>query len=82
MNANTNTKFEAGNIYEMNFIGDSQLKPKYICVKRTKATATLSCLTTKENITRRIKIDHNNNEYILDGSYSMSPSIRSNKVVG
>lgn len=82
METTTNYKFETGNIYEMNFIGDSQLKPQYICIKRTKSTVTFSCVKSDETFTRRIKIDRHNNEYILDGSYSMAPSIRSSRVVG
>ena len=27
------TKFEAGNVYEMRFIGDSDLRPEFICTK-------------------------------------------------
>ena len=76
------TKFEAGNIYEMRFIGDSELKPHYICVKRTAKTVTFEKFKShNESITRRIKT-YNNNEYVLEGNYSMAPSINSSNIVG
>ncbi len=79
---NTITKFEEGNIYQMGFIGDSELKPQYICVKRTAKTVTLERFKNpSDSITRRIKT-YNNVEYIVDGSYSMAPSIYSDKIVG
>lgn len=75
------TKFEIGNIYQMNFIGDSNLKPQYICVKRTSKTVTFEIFKGKEKLTRRIK-EYNGVEYVLEGSYSMAPSIYADKVVG
>ena len=75
-------QFEAGNIYQMRFIGDSELKPQFICVKRTAKTITFSKIgSKKENINRRVKV-YNGVEYILDGSYSMAPSIKADKIVG
>ena len=74
-------KFEVGNIYSMSFIGDSELKPQFICVKRTAKTVTFERFQQTESISRRIKV-HNNVEYILDGSYSMAPSIHADRVVG
>ena len=81
LNLDIMTQFEAGNIYEMSFIGDSELKPQWICIKRTAKTVTFERFQKKESITRRIK-SYNNCEYILDGSYSMAPSINAGKVVG
>jgi hypothetical protein len=78
---NSTTKFEVGNIYEMRFIGDSDLKPKFICVKRTAKTATFERYQAKETLTRRIK-NYNGNEYVLEGSYSMAPSINSKNICG
>lgn len=76
-------KFEEGNIYEMSFIGDSDLRPQWICIKRTAKTVTLERFQKTESITRRIKTSfYDGVEYILEGSYSMSPSIYANKVVG
>ena len=75
------TKFETGNIYEMRFITDSDLKPKFICVKRTNKTATFERLNCKESITRRIKI-WEGVEYVVDGNYSMAPSIKASRIVG
>lgn len=74
--------FEVGNIYQMDFIGDSQLKPHFICVKRTAKTATFERFkSNKDSITRKIQV-FNNSEYIREGSYSMAPAIYANKVVG
>jgi len=75
------TKFEAGNVYEMRFIGDSELKPQFICTKRTAKTVTFEKFCSNEKpMSRRIKT-YNNVEYILDGSYSMAPSISADKIV-
>jgi hypothetical protein len=74
-------KFEEGNIYQMRFIGDSNLKPEFICVSRTAKTATFERYQKTERLTRRIKI-WGGVEYILEGSYSMAPSIQADKVVG
>ena len=76
------TKFEEGAIYQMSFIGDSDLKPEYICIKRTAKTATFERFKKPGNpMTRRIKV-YDNSEYVLKGSYSMAPSINSRRVVG
>lgn len=78
----TTVKFEEGNIYQMRFIGDSELKPQFICVKRTAKTITFSKIgSKKENMNRRVKV-YNNVEYVLEGSYSMAPSIKADKIVG
>ncbi len=78
----TTVKFEEGNIYQMRFIGDSELKPQFICVKRTAKTITFSKIgSNKENMNRRVKV-YNNVEYVLEGSYSMAPSIKADKIVG
>jgi len=80
-------KFEEGNIYGMNFIGDSELKIKWICIKITAKTASFKKTTNSLNlcedeiITRKIKT-YNNIDYIVDGSYSMAPAIYANNVVG
>ena len=74
-------KFETGNVYEMSFIGDSNLRPQYICVKRTEKSVTFEKFpTASEVITRKIKV-WDNTEYILDGSYSMAPSIKASRIV-
>ena len=74
-------KFEKGSIYSMNFIGDSNLKPEFICIKRTAKTATFEKFKGTERLMRKIKV-YDNVEYILQGNYSMAPSIRANKMVG
>jgi hypothetical protein len=76
------TTFEAGNIYEMRFIGDSDLRVKYICVKRTAKNATFERFQNPgDGITRRIKV-WDGSEYVLDGSYSMAPSIKATNLIG
>lgn len=67
-------RFEVSTVYEMRFIGDSDLRPEWICVKRTAKTVTFERFKGIESITRRIK-EYGNSEYILKGSYSMAPSI-------
>lgn len=76
-------KFEEWNIYQMRYIGDSELKPKYICVGRSEKMASFQSFQNPNSkvIKRRIKI-HNGVEYIVNGSYSMAPSIHADKVVG
>ena len=59
---------EAADI-EMRFIGDSELKPKFICTKRTAKTVTFEKFCSNEKpMSRRIKT-YNNVEYILDGQF-------------
>ena len=74
-------RFEVGNIYEMRFIGDSDLKVAFICTKRTPKTVRLEAVKSKEILNRKIK-NSEIEEYILEGSYSMAPSIRAGKVIG
>lgn len=75
-------KFEEGNIYEMRFIGDADLKPHYICVKRTAKTATFERFKNpQDSIKRKINF-HNGVEYIKEGGYSMAPTIYADKIVG
>lgn len=77
------TKFEVGNVYEMRFIGDSNLSVRYICVKRTEKTATFEEFKHSKPtaITRKIKFNHEGNELIYDGNYSFAPCINSKRVV-
>ena len=74
------TKFEVGNVYEMRFIGDNDLRPQFICVKRTAKTATFERFKGTESLTRRVK-EYGGEEYVLEGSYSMAPSIHAKRVV-
>ena len=76
------TTFETGNIYQMRFVTDSQLRPEFICMDRTPKTATFYAIKGNDVIKRKIRIDSEGFEYIVDGSYSMAPSINSKKVVG
>jgi hypothetical protein len=76
------TQFETGNIYEMSFIGDSDLRPKFICVKRTEKSVTFERFQKpSDKITRRIKV-YDNCEFIVDGNYSMAPVINASRLVG
>lgn len=75
--------FQVGSIYEMLFIGDSELKPQFICTARTEKFATFESIKDQSEVfKRKIKIDNENNEYILSGNYSMAPSINSKRAVG
>lgn len=73
-------KFEVGNVYEMRFIGDSDLRPQFICVNRTAKTATFERFKGTETLTRRIK-EYEGVEYVLEGAYSMAPRIKASNVV-
>jgi hypothetical protein len=76
------TKFEAGNIYEMRFITDSDLAVKYICVKRTEKTVTFErFMNSSDTISKKVKV-YNNEEYVVTGNYSMAPSIKASRIVG
>ncbi len=70
---NNITKFELGKTYNMRFIGDSELRPEFVCVKLTAKTATFQ--GKNEKISKRIKV-YDGVEYVLAGSYSMAPSIK------
>ena len=76
-------KFEKHNIYEMRFIGDSDLKVSMICIKRTNKTASFQEFqkSNSETITRKIKV-YNGDEYVVTESYSMAPSINSRNLIG
>jgi hypothetical protein len=78
----TSKTFQIGNIYEMRFIGDSDLKISFKCVKRTAKTVTMESVKGSESLTRRIKTSYDNIEYVLKGSYSMAPAISADKLVG
>jgi len=77
-----NTIFEAGDIYEMTFVTDHQLRPHFLCTKRTAKTAWFKAIDRNETLRRRIKTDTEGNEYIVEGGYSMAPTINSKRVVG
>ena len=78
-NSTTNNAFEVSKVYEMLFIGDSNLRPQWKCVKKTAKTVTFTKFDESETITKKIKFDSDNNEYVLYATYSMAPSINSNK---
>jgi len=71
-----NKAFEVHSVYAQSSIVDSQSKTKYICLKRTAKTVTFQRFQqpNSEKITRRIQ-SYNGVEYIINGSYSMAPSI-------
>lgn len=72
--------FAIGKVYTMSFIGDSDLKPKFECIGRTEKTAKFQRVGGKEILTRKIK-NYDETEYVLEGSYSMAPSINANREV-
>ena len=71
--------FEEGKVYEMHFIGDSNLKPQYKCTSRTEKTATFERVNGDEFLQRKIRV-YNDKEYISAGSYSMAPTIYSDNL--
>ena len=75
-------QFEEGSIYTMSFITDSELKPQFICVKRTKSMVTFERFQDTEVVKRRVKVGSDGFEYIVDGNYSMAPSINAKNMVG
>ena len=77
----TVAKFEEGNIYQMGFIGDSELKVKFICTKITAKTATFERFQGTEKFTKKIN-NYSGVEYVRYGSYSMAPTIYSDKIIG
>lgn len=72
----TTATFTIGSTYEMTFIGDSELRPKFICTKRTPKTVTFKDLHDGEVITRKVR-NYTGYETITLGSYSMAPGISS-----
>jgi len=76
-------RFEVGNIYELRFVGDHNVRPQYICTKRTALSVSFEEFNSPHapKLTKRFKI-HNGHEYITAGNYSMAPIIRADKVVG
>ena len=74
----TTSKFEIGITYEMRFIGDYNLRPHFICIKRTDKQVTLK--GTHEIIRKKIAISMDGDEYVSAGSYSMSPTIYSKDI--
>lgn len=78
-----NQKFEVGNVYEMGFICDANLKPHYICVKVTAKTATFEMFKSEVNLDRfTAKIrNYEGLEYVRANSYSMSPTIYATNLV-
>lgn len=77
---NATTTFETGKTYQMTFVTDSDLRPEFVCTKRTAKTATFERVRGNETLTRRIKI-YDGCEYVLEGSYSMAPSINAKRLV-
>ena len=70
-------KFKTGTNYEMRFIGDSDLRVIFTCIKLTEKTATFKNFQNSEVFTKKIKV-YDNVEFIRSGSYSMAPTISAN----
>jgi hypothetical protein len=74
-------KFETGNVYEMTFITNADLRVPYICVKRTDKTVSFERFENPtERLNKKIKV-YNNTEYVLKGDYSMAPMIKASRLV-
>ena len=79
---NNFAKFKEGERYHMTFIGDRDLRPVFLCLKRTAKMVTLKSEATGEVLKKRIKkYSDNNSEYILEGNYSMAPRISAQRIV-
>lgn len=74
-------RFETGNIYWMQFVGDADLRPQYICIHRTAKFATFQKFQGGETIRRKIEV-FRGRERISYASYSMAPSIWADHVAG
>jgi hypothetical protein len=72
--------FTPGTTYEMRFIGDSQLRPHFTCIATTGKTATFKG-SRGEVIKRKIRTDSEGVQYVVEGNYSMAPSISASHVV-
>ena len=77
---NITFKFEANKSYHASFIGDADLKPAFTCKSRTDNTAVFEDVRTGETLKRKIKI-HSDSEFVLFGSYSMSPTIAASRLI-
>ena len=77
-------EFEVHSVYEMRYIGDSDLLVDYIVLKRTAKTITFDRFPHPllEPFSRRVRLDSEGREYIVDGSYSMAPSISAKNISG
>ena len=68
-------KFEVGQVYQMRFITDCDLRPKFKCTKITPKRATFERVESpRETITRGIKV-WRGVQYVREGNYSMAPII-------
>ena len=77
----TAIKFETGNVYEMRFITDSELKAEFICTKLTKTMATFERYgNPSDSITKKIKTNPEGIEYVVTDSYSLAPVIKANRI--
>lgn len=72
--------FEVGKTYVMGFICDSDLKVNWKCIKRTSSFVTFEDVRNKEQMRRKINT-YSGEESVLEGNYSMAPSIRARNVV-
>ena len=80
---NGHLKFEKGNVYQMRFITDNDLRPEYICTKVTAKTASFQRFKSPDSevITRRIQTTGRMGEYVRVGNYSMAPTINTKDIV-
>lgn len=75
----TTAKFEIGKTYQMRFIGDYNLRPEFVCIKKTDKQVTFQ--GKHETIRKKIVISMDGHEFISAGSYSMAPTIYSTDLV-
>jgi hypothetical protein len=77
---NSTIKFEAGKVYIMSWIGDSELKTPFEMVSRTAKFVTLKDIRTNEIIRCKVEIYDGCEQCSPTGKYSMSPVLRASKV--
>ena len=72
--------FETGKTYEMRFIGDYELRPRFKCVKRSAKMATFVSEYDGEVLRRKINTN-GGYEAVNQGNYSMAPGISAEDLV-
>ena len=70
----TTATFETGATYEMTFITDHDLRPRFTCIKRTEKFATFRGEYDGEILRRKINT-YGGYEAVTEGNYSMAPGI-------
>ncbi len=84
MEANTNTvKFEAGNVYSCNSIGDSNCWWHFEVVRRTAKSVWIREVGSEEVKRKAVSVSYDGSAETISplGSYSMAPSLKADQNV-